>query len=49
MVARFEVRTYGPVGNPNMLWIMLEGLPTSASGLPTGTVWRDSNGFLKVK
>jgi hypothetical protein len=32
-----------------MLTFVLEGLPTSDSGLPSGTVWRDSNGFLKVK
>lgn len=47
-VAQFSVSPYGPFTNPNMLSFELTGLPTSASGLPTGTVWRDSNGFLRI-
>ena len=37
-VARFNVKTYGPYNNPNMLSFVLNGLPTSASDMPTGTV-----------
>jgi hypothetical protein len=37
-VARFEVQTYGDFSNPDMLTFVLEGLPTSDSGLPSGTV-----------
>lgn len=37
-VARFDVSTYGPFSNPNMLSFVLDGLPTSASNLSTGTV-----------
>lgn len=47
-VAQFNVKTYGPIGNPNMLAFELNGLPTSDSGLPLGTVWRDGN-TLKIK
>lgn len=37
-VAQFDVKTYGPPGNPDKLAFILYGLPTSDSGLPSGTV-----------
>ena len=37
-VARFEVRTYGPFNNPDSLTFVLNGLPTSDSDIPSGTV-----------
>jgi hypothetical protein len=40
----FEINNSGDT----LEWI-ISNLPTSDSGLPSGTVWRDSNGFLKVK
>jgi hypothetical protein len=39
-------------GSANFLFtgttIVLANVPTSATGLPTGGLWKDTNGFLKV-
>lgn len=40
---QFKVIRFG-----NSISVIMNGLPTSATGLKRGEVWRDDNGFLRI-
>ena len=45
-VSSIEIATYA-LAQPDGIYITIKGLPTSSSQ-PSGTVYKDSNGFLKI-